>query len=591
MKFIKALYFSTLLSSCAAGAFAQNASNNLFTHTVTPGQSLYSIASMYNVSVEEIVDLNPGSEIILRSGSTLRIPQKKVVGDKNVFHTIQQGETLYKLTQKYGISATVICDANPGLSADNFKIGQVIVIPSANGQPSDSVAPKATPVNVVPKSDKQKSDKKYRELHKVERKETIYSISKQYNITEQALIDANPELKDGNLKKGSFLVIPNVVKVSEIAPTDVELFTKSRATSKKFTKVKAALLLPFMTKGGINDEQSKMVEYYEGFLLAVDSLKRQGYSFDIYTYDTDNDVESVKRVLAKSEMKDMNIIFGPAYYDQVKVASDFAKTNNIRLVIPFTSKGNDVYANPSVYQINTPQSYLYSEVYDHFLKQFPNSNVIFLNSGAGSSDKADFISGLKSELRNNNIKYSEVSGDAIIPESLITIMDPAKDNIFIPTSSKNAALIKLLPQLVVTARTNPEFTVKLFGYPEWQTYTNDHLNNFYELDTYFYTSFYTNNLFPEAVNFSTLFRRTYGKIMANSYPKYGMLGFDTAYFFLKALSQYGNETEANISKVKFTPIQTSFKFERVNNWGGFINKKVFFVHLTKNYELIKMHFE
>ena len=79
--------------------------------------------------------------------------------------------------------------------------------------------------------------------------------------------------------------------------------------------------------------------------------------------------------------------------------------------------------------------------------------------------------------------------------------------------------------------------------------------------------------------------------MANIYPKYGMLGYDTAYFFLKGLAKYGNKIEENLSSIQVTPIQTGFKFERVNNWGGFINRKVFFVHYSKDYELIKLDFE
>ena len=70
-----------------------------------------------------------------------------------------------------------------------------------------------------------------------------------------------------------------------------------------------------------------------------------------------------------------------------------------------------------------------------------------------------------------------------------------------------------------------------------------------------------------------------------------MLGFDTAYFFLKALSRYGSDMEENMNRTMVNPIQTGFKFERVNNWGGFINRKVFFVRFTKNYELIKLDFE
>ena len=64
-----------------------------------------------------------------------------------------------------------------------------------------------------------------------------------------------------------------------------------------------------------------------------------------------------------------------------------------------------------------------------------------------------------------------------------------------------------------------------------------------------------------------------------------MLGFDTGFFFLKGLSRYGSELENNLPKMNLTPIQTGFKFERVNNWGGF------FIRFTKNFELVKLDFE
>lgn len=121
-----------------------------------------------------------------------------------------------------------------------------------------------------------------------------------------------------------------------------------------------------------------MVEYYEGFLMAVDSLKRTGISLDLYVYDCGKDVSTLNTILAKNEMKSMNIIFGPMHQNQIKPLSDFAEKNDTpRLVIPFSQK-EKVFNNPAVYQINTPQSYLYSEVYEHFTRQFPNANVIFI---------------------------------------------------------------------------------------------------------------------------------------------------------------------------------------------------------------------
>ena len=603
MKFIQALYLVAALSVAPVGMMAQtHSSDSYFLHTITKGQSLYSIASMYNVTTADIIKLNPGSSEQIKAGERLKIPQKNAGSGQQTFHTIQAGETLYKLTQRYGVTAQHICKANPGLSAENFRIGQVIVIPAQTESSEETIINEVKSAGAV-SSASTPLKPKCRDMHRVERKETIYSISRLYGITEAELIAANPELRTEKLKKGKFLCIPytsagNNQKEQEqpvsptTIPTDNELFDKSKKENPKIATIKAAVMLPFMTDGsGNRDEQIRMVEYYEGFLMAVDSLKEKGVSIDIYTYDTYNNTSSVKSILAKDEMKNMNIIFGPAYPEQVKPVADFAKKNNIRLVIPFTSKGNEVFNNPSIYQINTPQSYLYSEVYEHFTRKFTNANVIFLDAEDGDKDKADFIKGLKEELKGKHRPFTELKGEAITPESLKGAMNATLDNVFIPTSGTNIALIKLLPQLIVTLRDNPDYRMQLFGYPEWQTYTNDHLASFYELDTYFYSSFYTNNLFPEAIRFSSAYRKWYSKDMSNTFPKYGMLGFDTGYFFLKGLSQYGSNLEDKLNKVTVTPIQTGFKFERVNNWGGFINRKVFFVHFTKNYELIKLDFE
>jgi hypothetical protein len=230
-------------------------------------------------------------------------------------------------------------------------------------------------------------------------------------------------------------------------------------------------------------------------------------------------------------------------------------------------------------------------VYEHFTRKFRNSQVIFLDAENDDKSKQEFIRGLKAELKAQSIPYKEVKGDDVNPENLRTQMSSILDNVFVPTSGQNTALIKLLPQLIVTLRENPDYRIKLFGYPEWQTYTSDHLANFYELDTYFYTSFYTNNLFPAAVNFTSAYHRWYSKTLSNTYPQYSMLGFDTGYFFLKALADYGTNFEERMNKMQVTPIQTGFKFERVGTWGGFVNRKVFFVHFTKDYELMKLDFE
>ena len=564
-----------------------------FLHTIEKGQSLYSIASMYGVTQADIIRLNPGSDDKIYAGQTLRIPRGVANTGTETYHTIAPGETLYRLTVKYNTTAKAICDANPGLSADNFRIGQVIRIPAAQAEGEAT-----TPVRQEPQTAIQGPvESRCREMHKVKRRETVFSISRKYGITEEELIAANPEIKDKEkVKRGTLLCIPYPAAQEQQAeqnepahiPTNTELFQANQKEAKRYKTIRAAIVLPFYNVA--KSESARMIEYYEGFLMAVDSLKRTGTSIDLYTYNSGPESASLNSILDKPEMKQMDIIFGPLYKGHITPLADFAKKNNIRLVIPFTSKDNTVFRNPNIYQINTPQSYLYSEVYDHFIRQFSKANIVFINATQGTKDKADFIKGLKEELRGKGITFKSLDENATAA-SIGAVLATGRENVFIPTSGSNLTLIKILPQLTLTVREHPEQSIHLFGYPEWQTYTKDHLEAFFELDTYFYSSFYTNNLLPASIRFTRNYQQWYRKDMEERYPKFGMLGFDTGYFFLKGLSSYGTEFEKDIQQLNLIPIQTGFKFQRVNNWGGFINRKVFFIHFTKNFELVKLDFD
>lgn len=605
----KHIFIASLFLLAAIHGLAQSSSNGYFSHTVARGESLYSISSMYGVSIPEIVELNPGSDKRIRTGETLRIPQKKQSSTENTpnslrYHTIQAGETLYRITQIYNVSAAIICQANPGLSAANFRTGEVIVIPQASKD--DNII---TPQQEPKKEQVEEEKIPCREMHKVKRKETIFGICREYGITKEELIAANPELKKEKLKKGKFLCIPHKQTATKnnintdkqtTSPSNQELFDKNKKKEQTLNAIQAALILPF----NLDDEENKstlMVEYYEGLLLAMDSLKQQGISINLHVYDSGDRNQSIASLLKKDELKNMHIIFGPGHSEHIKPLADFARTHQIRLVIPFTSKDNEVFTNPYVYQINTPQSYLYSQVYKHFLEMFGNYNIIFVQSDE-EKEKNDFINGLKNELETHNINFQTMAMPTTDADNVATdsiqmekVLSNEKPNIFIPTSSSNITLIKLLPylQLAICREAEKETPrkINLFGYPEWQKYTNDHLQAFYETDTYFYSSFYTNNLLDPSIQFNKKYRYWYNKEMASTFPKYGMLGFDTAYFFLKALSKYGTNMDNKLNQTVVTPVQTGFRFERVNNWGGFINKKVFFIHMTPNHELIKLDFK
>ena len=615
----------TVFALSAQWGIAQ--SENYFLHTVTKGQGLYSISRMYGVTEADIIRLNPGSEVVIKAGEQLRIPQVKKSPttvepqQKNTsnerFHTIKTGETLYRLTVIYGLTAREICNANPGLSAENFKVGQVVIIPEKKESQQEPTQPRVTEPNPLI-AQTNKSDTPTHEIqkgqcrteHKVKRKENIYRISRMYGITELELVNANPELRERKMRTGEILCIPypnaqqpkqettptkQEKKKSEpsiIIPTDEALFAELKDEVQQIEQIKAAVILPLMLADSVSSDQMKMVEFYEGILLALDSLKKQGVSVDLHIYDSGDKEASIRPILSQPEMRDMNLIIGPVHDTHIAEAAAFADTTGIRMVLPFSRQVDEVFTNPYIYQVNTPQSYFYSEVYDRFFMQFPQPNVIFFDSPEEEDD--DMVDGFKRELTDRGVPYTVLLADtATNKDSILTCLDIEHENILMMTSEKSGSLNNMIPifQLVVRDTAATKYDIHLFGYPQYQVYTNNHLSSFYEIDTYFYSSFYTNNLLPAAKEFHQKYRRTYSKEIVNRYPKYAILGFDVAYYFLSAFHLYGTDIDNRINEMTYTPLQTGFKFERVNNWGGFINRKVFFVHFSRDYELQTIDFD
>ena len=88
-------------------------------------------------------------------------------------------------------------------------------------------------------------------MHRVKKKETLFSISRQYGISQEQLIAANPELRGSDkLKKGSLLCIPytsptETARPTEV-PTDKQLFNEAAQPAKRYQVIKAAVILPFL---------------------------------------------------------------------------------------------------------------------------------------------------------------------------------------------------------------------------------------------------------------------------------------------------------------------------------------------------------
>ena len=174
-------------------------------HKLDPKETLYSLGKRYHVSVSEIQAVNPQEKDgykIDQIGRELFIPYEEgqlktskisSLGTKQ--HMVEAGETIYSISRKYGVSQDDLMKWND-LSSTALEINQKLWVSRPSGSVSD-----ATEKNQDPKY-----NNKDQFTHTVDMGETIYSISKQYGITQSEIIELN-NLKDNNIAVGQKLVV------------------------------------------------------------------------------------------------------------------------------------------------------------------------------------------------------------------------------------------------------------------------------------------------------------------------------------------------------------------------------------------------
>ena len=272
-------------------------------------------------------------------------------------HEVQMGETLYSLSKKYGVSVEAIKNANPKMG-DTLLAGSVVFIPSkledqrieqeAEARQKLQEIQDTKPVGTVSESIPCKT------MYQVQKKETVFSIARQFHVTEEELLRANPQIVDNKVKKGEYLCIPYTAteryaqqqesRQFEAAQREREAAERRAAEeaerkAKMYEQVNVAVILPFnLGSDKKSKEAVKMIDFYEGFLLAVNELKKKGVSVNIYAYDEPSSLSTgIDVLLTKPEMQKMNLIVGPMRVENIPSVGRFAKQHNIPLAIPFST--------------------------------------------------------------------------------------------------------------------------------------------------------------------------------------------------------------------------------------------------------------
>jgi LysM repeat protein len=175
-----------------------NGSKALF---VPKGTSLLAIASQNNINLSRLLEINDlEKDGLLEKDQFVFLEKKQSRGDRD-YYIVQQNETIYDIAQKNGILLQSLYDYNKISATETMYPGTKILLrPAPGNQSSTSANVRTQPyMNDQLRATEPKT-------HEVQPKESLYAISKKYDITVSQLKEWN-NLKDDSLKTGQFLII------------------------------------------------------------------------------------------------------------------------------------------------------------------------------------------------------------------------------------------------------------------------------------------------------------------------------------------------------------------------------------------------
>ncbi|MDD4922153.1 MAG: LysM peptidoglycan-binding domain-containing protein [Bacteroidales bacterium] len=423
----------------------------------------------------------------------------------------------------------------------------------------------------------------------VKSRESMYSICKKFNVTEAEILSMNPFIING-LQAGQTLMIP--VKINNISKQK-EILLNKEGTSLKTTagetkrkkdinksveNPRITVLLPFASTAnpGANE---RYIEFYEGFLLAVDSLKSLGLSFEVQTLESGDNPEAIRQAILTGKLNQTDYCIGGVTPEQITILSEWARKNQKILILPFSSRIPELENNPYLFQTITPHSYINDRLAVHFIDQIRTSNIVFLNSSASAGNDLDspLIPKIKKELQKKGISFQVVNDDENL-DALNKVLVEDRVNTVFPFPLTMNETNNLVTRLSGNLNAFPEKKITLMGYPDWQTMSKSYQKRLYELNTYIYSNFYADSQQNNVRDFQIQFYQTFGKNLLNTYPKYSMMGYDIAAYFIPRMVFEKSEQLERIPVI--TPLQNNFQFGAKNPISGAFNQFFYLIHYT-----------
>ena len=327
---------------------------------------------------------------------------------KYISYTVKKGETLKGIAKRLGIKTKDLLSLNPDIGRKPVS-ETLIIIPNNEYQQIEEASNPVENNNSIPVSDEVPVAEELMNdfvLHKVEKGDTFYNLTRAYNVSKAQLNQLNPSIDSLGLQ------LDMLLKIKPVA--DEDLLVLYRDTIQENTVVKLAMLLPFRaieydtidakdifkTKKLVNIT----TDIYLGASVAIDSLHSLGVDIELSVFDTGKKDTKLDSILAVTDFDNIDAIIGPLYSEEVpKVAN----RTGVPVVFPVYSKKQKSFSSSKIIKTSADRAIHQEALIDYVLTNYANENILIIGDSSATS------------IRNSDLIKSRLVQHDSINEALI----------------------------------------------------------------------------------------------------------------------------------------------------------------------------
>jgi len=327
---------------------------------------------------------------------------------KYISYTVKKGETLKGIAKRLGIKTKDLLSLNPDIGRKPVP-ETLIIIPNNEYQQIEEASNSIENNNSILVSDEVPVVEELKNdfiLHKVEKGDTFYNLTRAYNVSKAQLNQLNPSIDSLGLQLDMLLKIKPI--------EDEDLLVLYKDTIQEDAVVKLAMLLPFRAIEydtidakdifKTNRLVNITTDIYLGASLALDSLKSLGVAIELSVYDTGRKDTKLDSILAVTDFDTIDAIIGPLYSEEVpKVAN----RTGVPVVFPVYSKNQNRFSSSKIIKTFADRELHQKALVDHVLANYTNENILIIGDSSATS------------IRNSDLIKSRLVQHDSINEALI----------------------------------------------------------------------------------------------------------------------------------------------------------------------------